>query len=293
MDQSQTHIARAVPKSLQITPERIVKLALMAATQRGSMLPQCSPVSVLKSLTDLAAVGLEPGTGPMAMAYLVPFRNGAQWEAQPVIGYRGYISLARRSGEFQDLHATVVYAKDEFDVDLGSSPRLVHKPYHGDGKDRGVVVGAYCVARFTNGGQQIEFMRRVDIEGVRDKFSKAAARGGPWRDNFEAMAVKTVIRRAAKHWPLSVELQDAIALEAGATVDAEPDWGPAGAADTAAESEPSAAAAAQPTAQQASAQDLPEVFPEPDEPAAVSKLVTAQMMAKTILADTAGQQTKR
>jgi len=270
----------------------VVKLALMAATQRGSLLPECSPVSILKSLTDLAAVGLEPGTGPMAMAYLVPFRNGPQWEAQPVIGYRGLVSLARRSGEFQDLHAAVVYAKDEFDVDLGSSPRVVHKPYLGADQDRGAIVGAYCVARFLNGGQQIEFMRRVDIERVRDKFSKSAARGGPWRDNFEAMAIKTVIRRAAKHWPLSVELQDAIALESGVTVDQDPVWAP--------EAPGQAAPAADHAPGPDNLDDLPEVFPEPDDPPQQpqakpmpSDLAAAQARAKAILTDTAGPQTKR
>lgn len=185
----------------------------MAATQRGSLIPQCTPLSILKSLTDLASVGLEPGTGPTAMAYLVPFRAGSQWEAQQVIGYRGYIALARRSGLFQDLHATVVHQKDTFRIRLGSNPEVEHTPYIGDGSP-GEVVGAYCVARFTTGGTQIEFMSLYEIKQIRDKHSKSAARGGPWRDNFEAMATKTVIRKAAKHWPLSAELEAAITMDA-------------------------------------------------------------------------------
>lgn len=204
---------------------------MAAATQKGSLIPQCTPVSILKSLRDLATVGLEPGTGPAAMAYLVPFRSDGSWQAQPVIGYRGYISLARRSGIFQDIHATVVHLKDTFDIQLGTDPHVMHKPYIGEG-DRGPVIGAYCVARFTTGGMQIEFMTRREIDHIRDKFSKsfAAKGGGPWKDTFESMAVKTVIRKAAKHWPLSMELQQALTMDAGVVtpggqvVDAAPEY---------------------------------------------------------------------
>lgn len=204
---------------------------MAAATQKGSLVPQCTPVSILKSLRDLATVGLEPGTGPAAMAYLVPFRSDGSWQAQPVIGYRGYINLARRSGQFQDIHATVVHLKDTFDIQLGTDPHVHHKPYIGEG-DRGPVIGAYCVARFTTGGQQIEFMTLREINNIRDKHSKSFASkgGGPWRDTFDSMAVKTVIRKAAKHWPLSPELQAAITMDAGVVtpggqvIDAAPEY---------------------------------------------------------------------
>lgn len=228
LDRSHKHIARAVPPTVQLSPERIVKVALMAATQRGSILPQCTQVSILKSLTDLASVGLEPGTGPTAMAYLVPFRNGANWEAQPVIGYRGYVALARRSGQFQEVNAEVVHAKDYFEIELGSQQRLVHRPYTG-AEDPGPLVAAYCVAKFPGGGMQLTFMTRHDVERIRDKFSKSAARGGPWRDNFDAMAMKSVIRKAAKLWPLSPEMQEAVSMDADTTtaaqvVEATPDY---------------------------------------------------------------------
>lgn len=215
-------------------------------------------MSVLKSLTDLASVGLEPGTGPTALAYLVPFRGaGGAWEAQPVIGYRGYINLARRSGLFLDLHATVVHEHDTFDLQLGSAPHVLHKPFIQG--DRGQIIGAYCVSRFVGGGMQIEFMTRHDIERIRDKFSKSAKNGGPWRDTFDAMAVKTVIRKAAKHWPLSTELQAAITMDAGVVtpgghvIDAVADYVP-DAADSAAEADTAGADSAPPPSPLAAAQ---------------------------------------
>lgn len=223
LDQHSRHMADAIPQQLRAicTPARMAKVAMMAAAQPRSLLPQCTSLSILKALTDLAALGLEPGTGPTALAYLVPYRNGSQWEAQPMIGYRGYLALARRSGLFQDIHATVVHAKDTFEIHLGSQPYVRHLPYLGS-DDPGEIIGAYCVTRLVGGGEQIDFMRRGEIERIRDKHSKSARSGNsPWATDFAAMAVKTIVRRAAKHWPLSAEIRDAVALDTVAeTVDA-------------------------------------------------------------------------
>ena len=213
LGQNFKQIKAAIPSNLPgLTPERMCKLALLVASQPRSLLPECAQHSILRSLTDLAAVGLEPGIGPTALAYLVPFKNQGRWEAQPIIGYRGYLALARRSGEFQDVQATVVHARDTFELTLGSDPRVLHKPCL-DG-DPGEIIGAYCAARLNGGGLQIAYMRKGEIEQIRDQHSKSArSGGGPWSTDFAAMAVKSVIRKAAKHWPLDQSLQDAVALD--------------------------------------------------------------------------------
>jgi hypothetical protein len=124
-------------------------------------------------------------------------------------GYRGYIALARRSGEVQSISSQVVYEKDDFELSYGIEDKLVHRP-HING-DRGKPIGAFVVFKYKDGGYSFDFMSTEDIEKIR-KRSKAAS-DGPWVTDWAEMAKKTVIKRHVKLAPLSVEFQRAVALE--------------------------------------------------------------------------------
>ena len=120
----------AVPQSLAKTldPDRVIKIVLACAARPESKLLECTPQSIAASVVSALGMGLEPG-GPLGHAYLVPFKNGdGVYEAQLIPGYRGYVALARRSGEIQSVEAHVVRERDEFDVEFGSESRIVHRP---------------------------------------------------------------------------------------------------------------------------------------------------------------------
>ena len=76
------------------------------------------------------------------------------------------IDLARRSGHIQSIYAHAVHENDEFEYELGLHPKLEHKPSHGD---RGAFIGAYAVAHFKDGGYQMEFMPKSEIEKRRKR----------------------------------------------------------------------------------------------------------------------------
>ena len=64
-------------------------------------------------------------------AYLIPFKNnkkGGVYECQFIVGYKGLMLLARRSGEVANIDALTVYENDEFDLSYGFDPALIHKP---------------------------------------------------------------------------------------------------------------------------------------------------------------------
>ena len=84
-------------------------------------------------------LGLEPGL--LGHCYILPYKR----EATFIIGYKGMIDLARRSGHIQSIYAHAVHENDEFEYELGLHPKLEHKPSHGD---RGAFIGAYAVAHF-------------------------------------------------------------------------------------------------------------------------------------------------
>lgn len=185
-----------------MTPERVAKLALMAY-RKNSYLWNCTPESVMEAVMDMAQLGLEIG-GAIGQAYLVPFKD----TATAIIGYRGLISLARRSGEIASVTSQVVYENDVFDLDLGSGEPPKHKPCMNG--ERGKMIAVYCVARFKDGGMHVEFMPKSDVDKIRSR-SPSDKRGmSPWKTDYEEMAKKTVVRRAAKYWPMSTEMADAL-----------------------------------------------------------------------------------
>lgn len=222
---SQASFAEALPATVRkyLTPERLTKITL-AAISRSPQLLECTPESVLRSVMDAAALGLEPG-GPLGQAYLVPFRNKGKPEAQLIISYRGLVALARRSGEIESVASNVVFARDRFRCDLATGV-LEHEPFFAelpDGAsqmsdddidaacDRGKPIAVYCVARFVGGGQHVDVMTMADVERVRRR--SRAGDSGPWVTDYLEMARKTVVRRASKYWPLSTELADALDRE--------------------------------------------------------------------------------
>lgn len=209
-DKVKGHFRSMIPKTFSkyLTPERITKIVINAASRTPQLLVPEARTTLIRSIADLVAHGLEPG-GPLGQAYLVPRKNKGSWEVIPVIGYRGYLALLRRSGMYRSVAANIVYANDEFSINLADEECPSHVPYlHGD---RGANVGAYCVAQFKDGGIHKDFMNLGQLEKVRDV--SPAARNGPWVSHFDEMCRKTVIRRASKYWPLSVDEADAISID--------------------------------------------------------------------------------
>jgi recombination protein RecT len=198
-------LASRLPRHL--TADRMLKVALTAINKTPKLL-ECSRESLLLSIMQAAELGLEPG-GALGEGYLVPYGNQCQF----IPGYRGLISLARRSGQIISIEAHVVYQKDEFECGFGLDPFLKHTPAWEEA-DQGPLRFVYAVAKLKDGGVQFEVMSRAQIEKIRA--ASKAGRNGPWVDHFDEMARKTVVRRLFKYLPVSVELATALDLQAGA-----------------------------------------------------------------------------
>lgn len=229
-EKSKPSLAAVLPRHM--TPERILKIALSAAS-RTPLLLQCTPQSILLAVMQCAQLGLEPNT-PLGLAYLVPYKNNKKdvdgrwnsvYEAQFIPGYRGLIKLAHQSGDVVTIRSRVVRDGDHFEVELGSDERLVHRPNLSLGEDEELrpMVAVYAVAVFKSGATQFEVMSKAQIDSLR-KRSKASE-GGPWSTDYEEMARKTVLRRLCKSLPLSTELASALDAQARAESGEVPDYG--------------------------------------------------------------------
>lgn len=195
------HIAEVLPKSKGLTAEKLIKLAVLA-TNKQPALKNCDMSSIFLALLQCAELGLEP-SGTLGSAYLVPYGKTCQL----IIGYRGLIDLARRSGALRQIEAHIVHERDSFKLRFGLEPLLEHEPFL-DG-DAGAPRLAYCVAQLADGAKHVEVMTLDEVRRIEGR-SKA---GGPWKTDWEEMAKKTVARRTCKWLPMSADLSKALAVE--------------------------------------------------------------------------------
>lgn len=203
-------LAQLVPKHL--TVERLMKVAV-GALMKSPNLQKCTPTSLMNCFIGAAEVGLEPG-GVLGHAYLVPYGDTATL----IIGYRGLIELMRRTGELASIRCVVVHEKDTFKLTEGIEQTIRHEPFLAG--DAGSLKFVYCVAKLKDGSVQVELMTRHQIEEIRKR--SRAGQSGPWVTDFEEMAKKTVLRRAAKYLPVASErFQKAIEIDDGDYVDGE------------------------------------------------------------------------
>ena len=199
----ENQIARALPKVM--TPERFSRMVLTALTKTPK-LAECTPQSFIGAMLTAAQLGLEPNT-PLGQAYLIPYGNKCEFQ----IGYKGLLELAHRSGELKTLEARCVYQNDEFSIEYGLKPNLVHKPTF---RDKGELIGIYGVYHTNNGGYAFEFMSKEDIEQHRNQYSKSYKNtSSAWQTDFESMGKKTVIKRLLKYAPLKTEFVTALSSD--------------------------------------------------------------------------------
>ena len=118
-----------------------------------------------------------------------------------IIGYKGMIDLARRSGQVLSLNAYAVREGDDFSFQLGLKPDIHDVPSLEADRIKKPITYVYAVATLQGGGYQFEVMSRAEVEAVRAK----AKSKNIWNTYFEEMAKKTVIRRLFKYLPVSIE----------------------------------------------------------------------------------------
>ena len=197
--------AAALPR--HIDPGTFVRVAVTELRLRPE-LQTCSAQSLMGALMLSAQLGLVPG--PLGHVYLVPYgnRRTRQREVEFQIGYKGYIELAARSGISIEGHT--VREGDSFDFELGTTTRLMHKPrLRGQGDAYAWWVKA---ERATDGRVlALEVLDREQVESYRAR-SKAKD-SGPWTTDYDAMALKTVVRRMVKWLPLDTERADSFTAD--------------------------------------------------------------------------------
>ncbi|AYR03029.1 RecT-like ssDNA annealing protein [Gordonia phage Kroos] len=217
IDNMQVEFQRAMPQGAEA--RQLVRDAQTALRQVKD-LGRCEPSTVLGGLMTCAQLGLRPGV--LGQAYLLPFWDSKDrvHKAQLIIGYKGLLSLVYRSGMVETVAARIIYENDEWLLEYGlGEDRLIHRPPAGFA-DRGKPVAYYAIARMKGGGYAITDPMGVEAMEAHAKKHSKASRFGPWKDHFDQMALKTMLRKLCATLPQSTTIEQAIMHDGAVRADA-------------------------------------------------------------------------
>lgn len=171
--------------------------SIIAVTNNNNYLMKADPATVIGAAAQAAMLDL-PINQSLGFAYIVPYKGAAQFQ----LGYKGYIQLAQRSGQYVDIGAKTVY-----EGELEYENRLLDKFKFGNRTgDR--VIGYLAYFRLTNGFEKMLFMTLDEMQAHAKKYSQNYKGGtDKWGlADFNVMAEKTVLKRLlSKFGPLSIE----------------------------------------------------------------------------------------
>lgn len=170
--------------------------------ESDSALQDCDPTKVAMECLKAASLKL-PIVKGLGFAYVVPFGRTPTF----LVGYKGLIQLAQRSGQYRYLNADAVYEGEEI-----RSNRLSGQFEITGAKTSDKAIGYFAYFQLTNGFEKTIYMTVEEIQEYGKKYSKAF-NDGPWKKNFDEMAKKTMIRQILKYGPMSTEMQQVEKIE--------------------------------------------------------------------------------
>ena len=209
---------------------------ITSAVAVNPALQECNPGTILAGALLGESLLLQPSP-QLGQFYLVPFKSKAKRDrqgnviepasvkAQFVLGYKGYIQLAMRTGQYRTINADVVYEGEVRKVN-----KLTGEIAFDGEKTSDKIIGYFCYFELLNGFSKTLYVTVEDMAAYAKRYSPsvkkettvaqliAKANDGiigkkvGWEGNFNDMALKTVIRRLlSKYGYLSVEMQNAMA----------------------------------------------------------------------------------
>ncbi len=176
--------------------------SILSLYNSEKMLQKAEPMSVISSAMIAATLDL-PVDKNLGYAWIVPYGGKAQFQ----LGYKGYIQLALRTGQYRYINVTPIHEGELIkwnplteDIDIDFEQR-----------ESEVVIGYAAYFELLNGFRKTVYWTKDSVEKHRKKFSKSDF---GWKNDWDAMAMKTVLKNLLSKWGiLSVEMQKAVIEE--------------------------------------------------------------------------------
>lgn len=205
--------------------------SLMELFSSDEKLMQCKPTDLMAEALKAASLHL-PLNKQLGQCYILPFKNKGIMTPTLVVGTRGYLQLAMRTGKYETINSDVVY-----EGELTGYDKVTGRLDLSGVRSSNVPVGYFAYFRMKNGlskllymtldevciyakqySPTVKFSDKTTAESLKKLALKQAAEGSGdgvgWYSNFESMALKTVLRRLLSKWgELSIESNDIINLD--------------------------------------------------------------------------------
>lgn len=192
--------------------------SVLQIVNQNAMLKNADPNTVLTAAATAATLDL-PINPNLGFAYIIPYNNNVKtptgWEkkvmAQFQMGYKGFIQLAQRSGQYKRINAVPVY-ENQF---KGYNTLTEHLDANFTITGTGEIVGFAAFFQLVNGFEKLTYWPVEMMNGHAKRYSKSyGQKNSLWTDTeggFEAMGIKTVLKHIiSKYGPLSIEMQTAV-----------------------------------------------------------------------------------
>ena len=175
-----------------------------------SYLQQCDPSKVFQEA--LKAVSLKlPINKQLGFAYIIPRRSKGVWTPSFQLGYKGLIQLCMRTGAYRYINAGAVYEGELLKMDKLTGEVDLSGEATGE-----TVVGYFAFIETLNGFRKTLYWTKEKLLRHAARYSDSYRSGSAiWKDNFEEMAIKTVLKYLLSHWGImSIEMETAMTADA-------------------------------------------------------------------------------
>lgn len=178
--------------------------SITSVVQNNSLLQKANVNSIIMGSAIAASMDL-PLNANLGYAALVPFNSKDGCFAQLQIMVKGWTELFLRSGQCQSIICETVYDRQLVKKNKFTGEYIFDE----DAKKSDKIIGFMAYFRLTNGFEKYEYMTIDEVKAHAQKFSQTFRKGsGIWKDHFEEMAKKTVLKKLLTKWaPKSIEMQ--------------------------------------------------------------------------------------
>lgn len=198
--------------------------SIISAVQANPALQECSNPSILSAALLGESLKLSPSP-QLGQYYLVPYKDNRRGtsEAQFILGYKGYIQLAIRSGQYKKLNVLPIKAGELVKYDPLNEEIEVNIIEDGEAREQAETIGYYAMFEYTNGFRKTLYWSKAKMVAHAKQFSQGYRRDLEkgtswtfWAKDFDAMAQKTMLRQLISKWGImSIELQQAMDADNG------------------------------------------------------------------------------
>lgn len=192
--------------------------SIISAVQANKQLAECSNNSILSAALLGESLKLSPSP-QLGQFYMVPYNNKGTKEAQFQLGYKGYLQLAIRSGQYKKINVLPIKEGELIRFDPLNEEIEVNLIEDEEQRENAPTSGYYAMFEYTNGFRKAIYWSRSKMESHALKYSKGyqAKKGYTfWEKDFDAMACKTMLRHLISHWGvMSIQMQTALEKDMG------------------------------------------------------------------------------